>query len=210
MTKIEQIELAVEKAIKRKSNLTTEALNVPMLGSLNIRHLLNNLASISNIYCEVGSHVGGSFVSAFFGNNNLKEAIAIDSWASDKTEGHAFEDQFLSNISVPNEVPLTIIKSDSFNVSISSLPKIDFYYYDGSHDYESQKMALLYYLPAMADEFLFAVDDYILEEVRNGTQDGIKLSGCEVLYEKEFITDHEYDNESFWRGWYIALLKNKV
>lgn len=210
MTKIEQIEDAISKAYKRESKLTPLALSVPMLGSLNIRHLLNNLASISTIYCEVGSHVGGSFASAVFKNTNLKRAIAIDSWKSDETEGQTYQKQFDENISIIlGHSTIQIIKSDSFDVSVSELPQIDFFYYDGSHDYESQKMALLYYLPAMADTFLFAVDDYMLEEVRSGTQDGIILSGCEVLFEQIFFTDHEYDNESFWRGWYVALLKKK-
>lgn len=209
--RIAQVKLAIGLALKRESKLTPLALSVPMLGSLNIRHLLNNLASISTVYGEVGSHVGGSYCSAVHKNGNLKKCIAIDCWASDETEGHAYESEFRANAAIftPMESELVIIKSDSFKVDVSNLPAIDFYYFDGSHDYESQKNALLYYLPALADEFLFAVDDYMLEEVRKGTQDGIKESGCEVLYENEFITDHEYDNESFWRGWYVALLKKK-
>ena len=211
MTKIEQIELAIEKALRRESKLTPLALSVPMLGSLNIRHLLNSLASISTVFCENGSHVGGSFCSAIFQNTNLKEAIAIDSWASDETEGNNYEQQFIDNLSIidKGEIPIRVIKSDSFKVNVDSLPKIDFYYFDGSHDYESQRKALVYYLPAMADEFLFAVDDYMLPEVRQGTLDGIKESGCEILFEREFETDAEYNNESFWRSWYLVYLKKK-
>lgn len=210
MTKIEQIEEAIRNSYKRESKLTPLALSTPMLGSLNIRHLLNNLGAISTNFCEVGSHVGGSFVSAVFKNTNLKKAIAIDSWKSDETEGQTYQKQFDENISIIlGHTTIRVIKSDSFNVSVSELPKMDFFYYDGSHDYESQKMALTYYIPAMADEFIFAVDDFMLPEVKQGTLDGIKLSGCEILYEQEFVTDHEYDNESFWRGWYLALLKKK-
>lgn len=210
MNKIDQIKIEIEKALRRESNLTPLALSVPMLGSLNIRHLLNNLGSISTSFCEVGSHVGGSFASAVFRNKNLKHAIAIDSWASDLTNGDTYEKQFYENVlPIVEDCPMQVIKSDSFEVDVSKLPTIDFYYFDGSHDYDSQRKALTYYLPAMADQFLFAVDDYMLSEVRQGTQDGIKESGCEVLFEREFETDSEYNNESFWRSWYVAFLKKK-
>jgi len=212
MTKIEQLKQAIENGINRKSKLTHYALMVPALSALNIRHLLNDFGSISTICCDHGSHVGGSFCSMVFGNENLKTAIAIDSWASDHMGGQVHEVDFRKNAVAftPINVRIEIVKSDSFDVDLAKLPKgIDLYYFDGSHDYDSQRRALTYYLPNMADEFIFCVDDYMLDEVRNGTQQGIKDSGCEVLFEQEFVTDHEYDNESYWRGWYVALLKKK-
>lgn len=210
MDKIEQIKIAIENAIRRKSKITDEALNVPGLMSLNIRHLLNNLANISTVVCDHGSHVGGSFCSMIVGNNHLKRAIAIDSWKSDDTEGKTYYNDFLSNVNktIPEGVILDVIKEDSFSVPLSLIKdKIDLYYYDASHDEVSQREGLLYYLPALADEFIFCVDDYMLPGVKKGTQDALQLSNCEVLFEKEFITDTEYDNESFWRGWYLCYLK---
>jgi len=59
----------------------------------------------------------------------------------------------------------------------------------------------------MEDEFIYVVDDYALEEVRTGTQDGIEEAGYQKLYERELVTSSEYDNESWWRGFYVALLK---
>lgn len=202
---------AIEKAFKRESNLKSEAFDVPMLGSLQIRHLLNNLGSISTKFMEVGSHRGGSFASAVYENHNLKTTVAIDSWLSDETEGHSYMEDFKSNVSrfVPHQ-DFIIIKQDSFEVDLAACPKgIDFYYFDGSHDYESQRKALTYYLPVLADEFIFCVDDFMLSEVEQGTFDGIKESGCKILFEREFVTEKEYDNESWWRGWYVALLKKK-
>jgi hypothetical protein len=208
--KINKIKDAIERALKRQSGLSTEAIEVPALSSLNIRHLLNNLGAISTITCDHGSHVGGSYCSMVYGNENIKTAIAIDSWASDHMGGLRHEAEFRENADkfTPSSTKLLIVKSDSFEVNLDYFPKqIDLYYFDGSHDYDSQRKALTYYLPAMADEFIFCVDDYMLDEVKKGTQDGINDSKCEVLFEQEFITDHEYDNESFWRGWYLCFLK---
>jgi hypothetical protein len=211
--KIEAIKDAVRRGIQRQSKLDAKALMVPGLMSLNIRHILNNLGAISTKYCEVGIHVGGSFCSTIYKNENLKEAVAIDCWLSDTTEGRDYQKQFEGNLLscvTPGFPNVKIIKEDSFNVTLDWLPiGIDMYYFDGSHDEDSQRKALTYYLPVLADTFIFCVDDYMLPEVKKGTQDGIAESGCEILYENELITDHEYDNESFWRGWYIALLKKK-
>jgi hypothetical protein len=211
--KIQAVQEAVSKGIQRQSKLDEEALMVPGLMSLNIRHILNNLGSISNIVCDHGSHVGGSFCSMVHRNDNIKQAISIDSWLSDKTEGHEHYEHFLANAKwhTPENTALQVVRSDSFSVDLNLFPPegIDFYYYDAAHDETSQRKGLTYYLPVLADTFIFCVDDYMLPEVKKGTQDGIKESGCEVLYENELITDHEYDNESFWRGWYIALLKKK-
>ncbi|HEY8660093.1 MAG TPA: class I SAM-dependent methyltransferase, partial [Hanamia sp.] len=193
--KIEGIKKAIEKALKRESRLTDEALSVPGLMSLNIRHLLNNLGAISTIVCDHGSHVGGSFCSMVYRNDNIKTAIAIDSWASDDTEGQTYESAFRINATkcmALIDAKLKIIKSDSFNVDLSEVPKgIDLYYFDASHDFEAQKKGLLYYLPVLADVFIFCVDDYMLPEVSAGTQEGIKESNCEVLFEQGFVTDHE-------------------
>jgi hypothetical protein len=211
--KIEAINEAIEKALKRESKLDGVAMSIPGLMSLNIRHLLNNLGAISTNYCEVGIHVGGSFCSTIYKNNNLNEVVAIDNWLSDETEDHDFRKQFDDNLLKcisPGFPNLRVIKEDSFKVQLDWLPKnIDLYYFDGSHDEDSQRKALTHYLPVLADTFIFCVDDYMLPEVKKGTQDGIKESGCEILFEQEFITDHEYDNESFWRGWYVCLLKKK-
>lgn len=211
--KVEAIKTAIAKSLNRQSNLTEEAMLVPGLMSLNIRHLLNNFGAISTVVCDHGSHVGGSFCSMVYGNNNIKTAIAIDSWASDETEGMNYEKAFRENAGkcVPKNTELMVVKSDSFSVDLNTLPKgIDLYYFDATHSFEAQRDGLLYYLPVLADVFIFCVDDYMLPEVEAGTQEAIKQSGCEVLYERKFETDHEYDNESFWRSWYCCILKKKL
>lgn len=208
--KIEAVKNAIHKGINRQSKLDEKAMLVPGLMSLNIRHILNNLGAISFVVCDHGSHVGGSFCSMVYKNDNIRHAISIDSWLSDEIEGNDYQAQFTANASacIPAGCGSYVFKKDSFQLPLEWLPApIDLYYFDGSHDEESQRKALTYYLPGLADVFVFCVDDYMLPEVKKGTQDGIKESKCEVLYENEFITDHEYDNESFWRGWYCCVLK---
>lgn len=216
MSKIEQIQGAIKKAEKRESGLTPEAINVPMLGSLQIRHLLNNLGAISSSFLDVGSHVGGSYCSAVFGNDNLVEATSVDSWESDFTEGHKHERDFRTNAAMCTPVGTTvnIVKSDSFEVDFHSLDfnkSVDFYSYDAGHSQEQQKQALIYYKPILANEFIYVCDDWTFEGVKEGTLEGIEEGGYEILFQQELLNDNGelYQNEQWWDGYAVFLLKKK-
>jgi hypothetical protein len=222
MTKIELIEQAIEKAINRESKLTPLAMSVPMLGSLQIRHLLNNLGAISSSFLDVGSHRGGSYCSAVFKNNNLDDAAAVDSWASDLTEGEHHEEDFRDNsamftpANVEKPTIMNIIKSDAFGVDLSLFDgkKVDFYSYDAGHGFEDQKNALLYYKPILADEFIYVCDDFNWGEVKQGTFAGIQEGGYQILYYRELSnTDpnsDEHNNNEWWRGYGVFLLKKQA
>ncbi len=206
----ELIDLAIERAIQRQSKLTPEAFQVPMLGSLQIRHLLNNLGALAENYLEHGVHKGGSFCSTIC-NNQLLTATAVDSFESDLTnQVDPAEPIFLENANkfLHPGTTFKLIKSDSFAVSPEQIEnKIDLYYFDGDHSYESQRKALTHFKDAMDEEFVYVVDDFMLPEVAQGTMDGIKDGGYEVLYQRELVTNHEYDNESWWRGFAVFLLR---
>jgi hypothetical protein len=205
-----QIQTAIENAIQRKSKLTDEALRVPMLGSLQIRHLLNNLGSLATHYLEHGVHKGGSFCSAVF-QNELLTATAVDCFASDQfNKVDPAMPIFMANAEkfLHPSTSHELIVSDSFEVKPEQIQMgIDLYYFDGDHAYESQRKALTHFKENMAEEFIYVVDDYMLDPVRTGTQDGIKDGGYEVLFEKELVTNSEYDNESWWRGIGLFLLR---
>lgn len=221
MNKIELIENAIEKAIRRESKLSPFAMSVPMLGSLQIRHLLNNLGAISSSFIDVGSHVGGSYCSTVFNNNNLDDVAAVDSWASDITEGHRHEEHFRENAAmftpanVEKPTLINIIKSDAFEVDLTLFDgkKIDLYSYDAGHSFDDQKNALLYYKPVLADEFIYVCDDFNYGDVKQGTFAGIQEGEYEILYFRELSNDDphsdEHNNEQWWRGYGVFLLKKK-
>lgn len=214
MSKVELVKYCIENAEQRISKLTPEAINVPMLGSLQIRHLLNNLGSISSVFLDVGSHVGGSFCSAVFCNGELKKAYAVDSWESDKTEGHLHEGAFRANsfAFTPYGLETKIIKSDCFSVDLSMIDsKVDFYSYDAGHSLEQQKEALIYYKRILADEFIYVCDDWMFEGVKEGTMQGIEEGGYEILFQRELVNDNGelYQNEQWWDGYAVFVLKKK-
>jgi hypothetical protein len=211
MNKIELIEQAIEKAIRRESKLTPLAMAVPALSSLNIRHLMNNLGSISTRYLEHGVHKGGLFCSTIFKNDNLKVVNAVDSWASDVTNEDKAEPQFLDNVSLlkPFDTSLAIFKEDSFSIHPDViLGQIDLYLFDADHSEDSQCRALTHFLPAMADEFIFCVDDWDFPEVEAGTWRGLKESGVAILFQW-IAAGNDHDNNGMWNGFAVFLLKKK-
>ena len=63
--------------------------------------------------------------------------------------------------------------------------------YDGDHKEKSHFEALNHYLPCLENEFIYMIDDWNWEGVRNGTINSIKDNNCEILYQKEIRTTHD-------------------
>lgn len=207
MTKTDQIKQAIHDANLFKSRLSPDALSVPGLTSLKIRHLLNNLGAISKNYFEIGSHRGGTFCSAIY-NNPLETVTACDDY-SEFQEQNPMAD-LLSNVGKHKmpETKFKMIASDCWE--IKELPsQIDLFHYDGNHSYESQRKAVTHFLPFMADEFIFCVDDMDLPQVTEGTAEGmmvLRKMGYEVLFEQHLKSTEELPNETWHQGFYVALI----
>jgi len=211
MTKIEQIQEAIFKAEHKQSKLTPLAFAVPALSSLMLRALMNNLGSISTRYMENGVHKAGLFCSAICNNPNLISVTAIDSWASDETNEDKAEPQFDENVTMLKPINTTLqkIKRDSFAIDPTEINgPIDLYLYDSDHSEVCQYNALLHYLPCLADEFIWCVDDLDFTEVIAGTERALKDAPVEVLFRYDF-KGNDHDNMGAWNGFAVFLLKKK-
>lgn len=203
MGKIELIKEAVEKAEREESKLDDYCFKIGSYSSPKIRHLINNLGGIFKTdtisprysYLEVGVHRGGTFVATLFRNNLY--GTAIDNWSEFNEDG-TVKKEFLENIK-PFGDTVKFIEADCFK---TELPKDEYsmYLYDGPHGYEEQKLGITYFYSNMKDEFILCIDDYGWEQVKKGTQDGIKEMGLTVLFEQELI-------DGYHNGFYVALLK---
>lgn len=211
MNKIEQIKDAITKAEKRESKLSKEALEVPSMTSLNIRHLLNNLGAISTNYLECGTHLAGHFCSVVFDNSNLKSAIAIDNYSEFNMDGITMNDA-LKNMATFTHVKTKqrLIEADCFQVKDLPKNKFDLYNYDAQHTESSQQRAVGHFLPNLTKEFVMVVDDWAFNGVERGTRTGIMLAGLEVLFEQVFTTPDGGEPNEFWHNAYaVFLLKQK-
>ena len=63
--------------------------------------------------------------------------------------------------------------------------------YDGNHDETSHFKALNHYVDCLDDEFIYIIDDWNWEAVRNGTINSIKENKCEILSQKTIRTTND-------------------
>lgn len=217
MDKITLIKDCIERAKNHQSKMDQVAWDVPALSSIKLRHLMNNLGSISTRYIECGVHISGLFSSTIRNNPNLLSATANDSFESDETGDIKYEPQFYANMQkcISPSTEFKMLKGDTFQMEpLDVLGPIDLYLYDAHHSYEAERRAVTHFLPAMADTFIMCKDDWQFGDVKRGTLDGITDSECEILFAQELLnqepyTEDEHRNMEFWRGFAIFLLKKK-
>jgi tRNA uridine 5-carbamoylmethylation protein Kti12 len=87
--------------------------------------------------------------------------------------------------------------------------------YDGNHTKDSHYKALVHYYNCLDDIFVFIVDDWNWNDVRNGTHASFKQLNLTVLYEREIRTTNDNTHPAWgsekqqqWHnGIYVAILK---
>lgn len=210
MGKIELIKKAIEDAENGISKLTPDVMSIGSYTSNKIRYLLNNLGGISSMYFEIGLHKCGTFISSLYGNNNIKHGIGCDNWSQFEQNGLTEKEAYANCNKYLKEGTWMILERDCFKLNPRKLNNVDFYNYDGNHSLEDQEKAITFFYPSFANEFILCVDDYQWPHVKNGTQNGIKNSGLEALFERELGMNTPSDVNEYWNGFYIALLKKSV
>lgn len=144
---------------------------VPGLARENNLALLNLAVSLlpaDESYVEVGSYRGTSLVAASLGND-AADVVGIDNF----TLGDGSRERLDANLRRFDVTP-TVLEGDAFAlVPAGALGdrRVGVYYYDASHDYESQLEALRMIEPFLADEALLLVDDSDWERVRRAVDD---------------------------------------
>jgi len=204
------IETAFENAENHISKITDDIIHMEGMTGTKTRHFYNNLLNMEDVrYLEIGSWKGSSICSAIYGNKT--KSICIDNWS----EFYGPKDEFLQNLEkYKGENDVLFFESDCYDVDVSSLPKINFYMYDGNHSIESHYKSLTYFYDCFDDIFVFVVDDWNCPEVRTGTENAIKDLKLDVLYQREirltFDNTHSPQplaKETWWNGMYVAILQ---
>jgi hypothetical protein len=213
----EYINNAFKDSENNVSKLNADILNLKGFSGKKTRHLLNNICSNLSIdnkinYLEIGCWYGSTFISALYNNNNVY-GIGIDNW-SEFNEGDV-EKNFKENINtfLENKNNINIIENNCFNLNLDNLlqkigNKINFYMFDGNHDYESHKKAITYYKDILDDIFILYIDDWSWERVQNGTYDGLKESNIDILYKLEnFSIQDKGGDSTYWNGFGLFICK---
>ena len=80
---------------------------------------------------------------------------------------------------------------DLFEVNTDSIKDVDLFFYDGPHDLQTTRAALIYYSKTFADTCICIFDDANWEGVVHGANEGIQQAGLKVLYNKKILNDVE-------------------
>ena len=204
------LDTAFQNAENNISKITNDIITMDGMSGTKTRHFYNNLLNTEDArYLEIGTWKGSSVCSAMC--NNKAKVICIDNWC----EFGGPKSEFLVNFEkFKGENDATFIEDDCYKVDVSVLPKINIYMYDGNHSSESHYNALLHYYNCLDDIFIFIVDDWNWENVRNATVNSIQKLNLKVLYEKEIrltwdnsVTPEPELSKNWWNGIYVAILQ---
>ena len=195
---VQHIEKCLNLSDNYNSKLSSEILNIDGMSGKKTRHFYNNLCSIENArYLEIGTWKGSSICSAMY--NNKMACLAIDNWSEtipplEKfhfSSSNSAKNDFLENFNkFKGENNATFIEANCWDIDVSKLGKFNIYMYDGNHTETSHFQALNHYLPCLDDKFIYIIDDWNWESVRNGTISSIKKNNCKILYKKEIFTNN--------------------
>lgn len=211
--KLEQLKEIINTALQSpgKSKLTEAQFDVGGFISPNVRHLYNNLGSISTHYLECGTHAGSSLVSTVYGNDNLKSATGVDDFSL-FSENQDISKVFYDNADRHIKGRYTMLEMDYFKTTKKEIPnKIDLYLFDGDHSYEHQYKGITHYAQFLADECIILIDDIAWTNPNAATFKGLADSGLTIQYYITLWSGKESDcsDRGFWNGIGVALVSKK-
>jgi hypothetical protein len=191
--------------------MTDLDIHIEGLTSPRVQSLLNYIGKHSTTYLEVGTYLGATAAGALAGNK-LK-AYLVDDWKNNIQPAEADftlpdnnKEDFLINIEPYKKTnDVVVLDSDIFEVDISSIKNVDFFFYDGPHDHASVSKAVQYYASCFSSGAILVFDDANWTDTYTGADEGIKKSGLEVVYKKKVINKIE-SKKDWWNGLYIIVL----
>jgi hypothetical protein len=201
------IESSLRKTDDHNSNLTgvNQILKMEGMSGKKTRHFYNNICSMDDArYLEIGTWKGSSLCSAMYGNRMT--CVAVDDWS----EMWGPKEEFMSNFNkFKGDNNATFIEKNCWDIDPNTIGKFNIYMYDGNHTTTSHFQALSHYLPCLDNEFIYLVDDWNWENVRNGTMDSIKKNNLRVLYQKWIHTPGNHPRNDWHNGISIFVLKKQ-
>lgn len=175
------------------------------------RYFINNLVeSMPDArYLEIGSWAGSTACSAIYGNKC--KITCVDNWS--EFGGPKNEFFFHMNHCISQDISFDFIEQDFRKIDFSSIGKYNIYMFDGPHGEQDQYDGIFLVQPALDDHFILIIDDWNMEQVRNGTTRALLNIGLKTIASMEIITRHDntlpvvgWQNSDWHNGYFIALI----
>ena len=202
---IEAIKSSLDDALQSKGKLPPDVLDIRGMSGKKYRIFINNLVerTAEARYLEIGSYVGSTLCAAIHGNS--VRSLAIDNWSRGGKRG------FFSNLSknCSNKTRVSVLAEDFRSVDYGAIGRFNIYMFDGPHEYQDQFDALSYPLMCLDEQFVYIVDDWNWERVRNGTFAAIRSLNLTVLFQVEIRTTLDNTHTKLsgkWSDWHNGYL----
>ena len=162
---------------------------------------LHNLCEHPNTcYLEIGSWKRSTLCSAMNENNLF---FGIDNFSQFSNVRIEFYENFKKFKGKNSH----FIESDCFQLNLNLGYTFNVFVFDGDHPFEAHTRSLVYFYNVLDNEFVFIVDDWNWETVREGTLKSIELCNLKSVYKKEILTDENTrDKYYLWNGVCIFIL----
>jgi len=195
-----------------RSGIPTIKLDIPGLTSRRVQTLLNNIAQGVDTYLEVGTAMGATLCAAVY--NNPITAIAVDNWQVQIQPQDGEElppnrvETLIENLKkYKGHSIINLLDNDLFNIDVTPFAdQVQMFFYDGPHDQETTKNAVMHYWPALTEESVLIFDDANWTGVVEGARAGINECNGNVVYEKLLLNSEENPRE-WWNGLYILVVR---
>tara|TARA_Y100000591_G_scaffold318100_1_gene328594 strand:+ start:268 stop:933 length:666 start_codon:yes stop_codon:yes gene_type:complete len=213
---IKHITYSIENAENYKSKLPLEILSMNGMSGKKTRHFYNNMGEMNDCrYLEIGTWTGSS-ISSFMYKNTMT-CIVNDNF-SQFNSNNDVKQKFLNNFNAyKGQNNAQFIESDCWNINPKTLSKFNMYLYDGEHSKESHYKALNHFLPCLENTFIYIIDDWNIDKIREGTLDAIKDNNLIISYKKEIRTSYDNtqpvvccENSDWHNGICIFVLEKKI
>jgi len=207
MTRTELLKSAVLDSLDetKPSGVDERVLSITGYSGTRYKKFANRLLSkdIVKNYLEIGVWKGSTAIAALRGNHSRLNYTVIDNFS----EFGGPREEFVSNWNTHIGGKPNLIDEDCFSFDPPSrgISNIDVYFYDGEHEEIHQYMALKHYYAAMADSFIFMVDDWSWPKVQNGTYKALKELDLKVVFKQEYYGAD--DKNGWWNGCGIFVLE---
>jgi hypothetical protein len=208
------VDRAFSNAEQGISKVTPDILEMDGMSGLKTRHFYNNLLDREDArYLEIGTWKGSSVCSAMCGNQ--AHVVAIDNWS----QFGGPKQEFIQNFKRHRGKNYAIfIERDCYQVDVESLPSFNIYMYDGEHSKENHGRALTHFYDCLDERFLFIVDDWNWQHVREGTRESFRALDLTVEYEREIRTSFDNshpptgspEQRAWHNGIYVAILRKRT
>lgn len=213
---VNHITNSISNAEQYKSKLPLEILSMNGMSGKKTRHFYNNMGEINDCrYLEIGTWTGSSICSFMYKNNIT--CVVNDNFSQFNPNNNV-KNIFINNFNFyKGNNNAQFIESDCWDLNPSKLPKFNMYLYDGEHSKESHYKALNHFLPSLENTFIYIIDDWNIQKIRDGTLEAIENNKLNIFYKKEIRTSYDNtqpvvccENSDWHNGICIFVLEKKI